>query len=85
MTRAWTLDGLAMVWAAAKGGADLRQIADLVGRQAREIDQALWNLLGRSPQQALAVLNAKATEPAPPILSTPQSSALFNFQREAFG
>ena len=62
MTRDWTIAGLAAVYALSAGGMTLGDIAEAVGRTRGECDLALWYLLGRTPEQALAML---ATAPKP--------------------
>lgn len=58
MSRPWTLEGLTAVRVLAATNADQAAIAEAVGRFKAEIDLALWALVGRSPQQAVARLNA---------------------------
>lgn len=57
MSRPWTLEGLTAVRVLAAANADQAAIAEAVGRFKAEIDLALWALVGRSPQQAVARLN----------------------------
>lgn len=70
MSRPWTLEGLTAVRVLAATNADQAAIAEAVGRFKAEIDLALWALVGRSPQQAVARLNGGATNasavPVPP-------------------
>lgn len=69
MSRPWTIEGLAAVRVLAAADCSLGAIADALGRFKAEIDVALWALVGRSPEQAVARLNAglsptARTEPA---------------------
>lgn len=57
MSRPWTLWQLACVAVLSGAGAALCDIAETVARPAREIDIALWALIGREPGQALIRLN----------------------------
>lgn len=76
MSRPWTLEGLTAVRVLAAANADQAAIAEAVGRFKAEIDLALWALVGRSPQQAVARLNVgisptARSEPAVPRAAGP--------------
>ncbi|PHY20786.1 hypothetical protein [Caulobacter sp. BP25] len=66
MNRDWTIAGLAAVYALSSASIGLGEIAEAVGRSRGEVDLALWCLVGRTPEQALAVL---ATTGAPAVHS----------------
>ncbi|MBP6876587.1 MAG: hypothetical protein KBC34_01075 [Phenylobacterium sp.] len=57
MDRAWTLSCIATVHMLNVGGAAPSQIAFTLNRSEREIDRALWALVGRSIPDAQAALN----------------------------
>jgi hypothetical protein len=61
--RPWTADGLACVFLLNRGGRDLVAIAEATGRTSGEVDRALWELMGRTPEQALTLLNGAAGLP----------------------
>jgi hypothetical protein len=81
--RPWNIEGLAAVHLLAACGASLSAIADATNRFSSEIDRALWTLLGRSPADALAILNTGLDrQPVPVLQGRPQSSVLNRFIRE---
>lgn len=82
MNRPWTLPGLAAVYALALGGEGPAEIAEATGRFKGEVDLALWALTGRSPQAALARLNAGAHGAAPDLAAQPRSPVLGAHLRE---
>lgn len=57
MSRAWNLEGLAAARVLVGANAPLSHVACALERTSREIDTAMWALLGRTPDQALAILN----------------------------
>lgn len=63
MTRRWTADGLACVYMLSRAGRDLGAISEATGRTRGEVDRALWALLNRTLDAALAVLNGAADLP----------------------
>lgn len=62
MSRPWNLEGLLAVRVLAAANAPLGAIGQAVDRLAPEIDQALWALVGRTPEQALARLNGERVQ-----------------------
>ncbi|MDP1617311.1 hypothetical protein [Phenylobacterium sp.] len=82
MKRPWTLPGLAAVYTLAMGGEGLDEIAEATGRFKAECDLALWALVGRSPEAALARLNSGLQGEAPAVAATPKSAVLGRFVRE---
>lgn len=57
MSRAWTLEGLMAARVLVAAQAPLVRIGFALDRPAPEIDQAMWALVGRTPEQALLRLN----------------------------
>lgn len=73
MSRPWNLEGLMAARVLAAVGAPLGHIGQALDRFAPEIDQALWVLVGRTPEQALAVLNG---DPSPVATEHPLQARL---------
>lgn len=57
MSRAWNIEGLMAVRTLAACGAPLGHIGYAIDRPGADVDQALWALVGRTPDQALQRLN----------------------------
>ncbi|MEW5687203.1 MAG: hypothetical protein AB1942_19995 [Pseudomonadota bacterium] len=55
--RPWTLEGLLAARVLAAANAPLAHIGEALDRLSGEVDRALWMLVGRTPEQALALLN----------------------------
>jgi len=62
--RPWTLEGLMAARVLAAANAPLTAIAEVTDRLSHDVDQALWALVGRAPEQALARLNPTHLETA---------------------
>lgn len=87
MNRAWTVEGLAALYALSVAGSDLRQMADALGRFSSDCDRALWVLFGRTPEQALDVLNGGRAPDLVEVAPEPpprRGSPVGRFLREMF-
>ena len=71
MTRDWTIAGLAALYALSASGASLNDMADALGRMKADCDLALWVLIGRTPDEALAVLRGRSLNKPPPRSRSP--------------
>jgi len=69
MTRPWTLEGLAALYALSAGGSSLGSVAEALGRLKADCDLALCTMVGRTPEQALTVLGGKPVAVIPPFTS----------------
>lgn len=79
--RDWTVAGLAAVYALSISGFPLIDIADAVGRSCQDVDQALWCMLGRTPEQALQVMSGRKPSDHR-SRSTPEPTPLSQFVLE---
>lgn len=60
MSRPWTAAGLAALAVLSLAGEGLAEMAEALGRTPGEIDLALWTLVGRTPVEALDLLQRQA-------------------------
>lgn len=60
----WTRAQLLMAYDAAGRGHDLAEIARRIEHTAEQVDLALWTMIGRTVQDALAILNARTARAA---------------------
>jgi hypothetical protein len=87
MSRPWTLEGLTALYALSAAGADLKASAEALDRFSGDCDRALWALFGRTPHQALDVLNSgPSAELEPVTLQDPprRGSTVGRFLRRMF-
>lgn len=62
-TRPWNMEGLMAARVLAAANAPLNRIGESLDRFSWEIDKALWTLVGRTPDEALYVLNGEVADP----------------------
>lgn len=84
MNRPWTREGLAALYALSVAGSTLGQIAEALGRMKSDCDQALWVMLGRAPDEALAVLGGEVPDAEVVLQAHPGSPNVVRFLRENF-
>lgn len=87
MNRPWTIEGLTALYTLSLARADLREMAEALGRFSGDCDRALWALFGRTPEQALDVLNGGRAPDLVEVTPEPpprRGSSVGRFLREMF-